>query len=149
MSATAQPERRSTLMRGSFLLLAFGLMGCPSVDLGETPIAPGSCRPDPAYFQDVIWPEFVAPADPALSCIVESGCHDVSNNAKSSLQFLTETPIDFQTNYDIMTGFLNCANPEASRAFTKPVSGVIPHGGEELFEPGSPSAVTFLQWFDL
>lgn len=126
------------------------LAACPTVDLGEEPATPGSCRPDPAYFQDTVWPEFIeGGGDMARSCVAASGCHDGNNNGRSSLRFETSEPINFQQNYDIFTRFLNCATPEASTALTKPESGVEPHGGGDLFDASSPAVDTFLQWFAL
>jgi len=126
------------------------MAGCPTVDLGEEPVAPGACRPDPAYFESVIWPEFIeANSEPARSCIAASGCHDSENNGRSSLRFQTRAPLNFQLNYDIMTRFLNCATPEASTALTKPESGVAPHGGGDLFDSTNAAHTTFLDWFAL
>jgi len=122
--------------------------GCPTVDLGETPVSPGACRPDPAYFADVMWPEFFSPADQTVSCVGDSGCHRVEDG-RSALRFATSEPIDFDGNYDVVIRFLNCAAPEASAALTKPEGGVDPHGGGDLFQPGSGPEATFLQWFAL
>ena len=123
-----------------------GSAGCPTVDLGETPVSPGSCRPDPAYFRDTLWPEFIDPPDTAQSCVGESGCHRVEDG-RSALRFATD-PIDDNRNYDVMTRFLNCGAPEASTALTKPLSGVDSHGGGDLFAPGSDPENVFLDWFE-
>lgn len=121
--------------------------GCPTVDLGETPASPGSCRPDRAYFEDVLWRDFLAPADEARSCVDEAGCHRIEDG-RSALRLETQ-PIDHDHNYDVVTRFLDCGAPEASSALTKPESGIDPHGGGELFGPGSEPAETFLAWFAL
>lgn len=138
-------------MARSLLVCAVALLGgCPTVDLGEEPAAPGACRPDPIYFEDVIWPEFVTGGgDPTVSCVGASGCHDAGNSARSSLRFDTAEPIDFAGNYDVLTRFLNCASPEASAALTKPQSGLDAHGGGDLFDAASAPATAFLQWFEL
>lgn len=138
-------------MARSLLVFAAALLAaCPTLDLGEEPAAPGSCRPDPAYFQDIIWPQFVeGGGDPALSCVAAAGCHDAGNNGRSSLRFETAEPIDFGLNYDVMTRFLNCATPEASSALTKPQAGLDAHGGGDLFDGSSPAVDMFLQWFAL
>lgn len=132
------------------VLVVFGLFcaGCPTVDLGETPVSPGSCRPDPAYFEDVVWPEFLAPDDPARSCVGESGCHRLEDG-RSAFRLSTTSPIDFPRNYDVTARFLNCGTPEASSALTKPLSGVDPHGGGDLIDPGSNAEMVFLEWFAL
>jgi len=122
--------------------------GCPTVDLGETPVSPGSCRPDPAYYRDVMWPEFFDPPDAARSCVAEGGCHRLEDG-RSALRLDTGDPVDHNRNYDVVTRFLNCGAPEASSALTKPLGGVDPHGGGDLFGRGEDPEVTFLQWFAL
>jgi hypothetical protein len=118
--------------------------GCPTVDLGETPVSPGSCRPDPAYYRDVMWPEYFSPPDDAMSCVAAAGCHR-SGDGRSALRFQTD-PLDQNRNYDVVTRFLNCGAPESSAALSKPMSGIDPHGGGDLFAPGSAPATTFLAW---
>lgn len=139
------------MARSSVWLVAlFALAGCPTLDLGEEPAAPRSCRPDRLYFQDVIWPDFVNGAgDVAISCVSASGCHDANNAARSSMRFETVEPIDFQLNYEIMSRFLNCGSPDLSSALTKPLDARDPHGGGDLFGPADPAAETFLSWFDI
>lgn len=131
---------------------AFALLstGCPTVDLGDIPPDPGQCRPDQAYFEDVIWPEFLAPADPALSCVDAVGCHrdsDGRSGFRVSVPAAGE-PVNYNRNYDSVVFFLNCNDPAASRLLTKPISGVLDHAGGDMFGPGSESAEIFLQWFD-
>jgi hypothetical protein len=123
--------------------------GCPTVDLGDAPVAPGSCRPDPGYFRDVIWPEMLAPADQERSCVAEPGCHR-QEDGRSALRLIAEpmTPADHDDNYDVVTAFLNCGSPGASALLTKPESGTDSHGGGDLFDPGSEPSTAFLGWFD-
>ena len=110
--------------------------GCPTVDLGETPVSPGACRPDPAYFRDVMWPDFFAPQDAARSCVAAAACHRVEDG-RSALRLETAEPIDQDHNYDVATRFLDCGAPEASSMLTKPLIGIDPHGGGDLFAAGS------------
>ena len=112
------------------------LPGCPTVDLGETPVSPGACRPDPAYFEEFIWPEFIDVADNEKSCVSEGGCHQLENGRSAFRVSLTE-PIDFSANYNVATRFLNCGTPDSSSLLTKPLSGVDSHGGGDIFAPGS------------
>lgn len=134
---------------GAFLLvLSIALAGCPTVDLGEMPVSPGACRPDPAYYRDVIWPEVLAPSDTARSCVSQGGCHQLENG-RSAFRVSVGTPIDHDSNYNVVTRFLNCGTPEASSLLTKPLSGVDSHGGGDLFAPGSETEQVFLMWFDL
>ncbi len=129
-----------------FAVASVLLSACPTVDLGETPVSPGACRPDPAYFEDVIWPEFIAPADETKSCVADGGCHQLENG-RSAFRVSVNPPIDFTANYNVTTRFLNCGTPEASPLFTKPVSGVDSHGGGDLFDQGGESESAFLDWF--
>jgi hypothetical protein len=112
------------------------------------PVSPGACRPDPAYFEDVIWPEFVSPPDDNKSCVAQGGCHQLENG-RSAFRVSTNEPIDFDANYNVITRFLNCGDPASSSALTKPLSGIDSHGGGDLFAPGSESESIFLMWFDL
>ena len=55
--------------------------------------------------------------------------------------------VNHDENYTIVSRFLSCGAPESSPMLTKPLSGVDPHGGEDLFMPGSEAEQTFLDWF--
>ena len=121
------------------------LAGCPTVDLGDTPPDPGVCRPDRTYFDEHIWPEFLAPADPARSC-VRGGCHgDVSG--VSALRLDSTEPIDLARNYQVTTRFLNCGTPEASLLYTKPLRGLEGHDGGDIFADTDAQAAVFRMWF--
>lgn len=139
----ARTSPASLVLAGALVLIS---AGCPTVDLGEMPVAPGACRPDPAFFKDRIWPEYIATADKEKSCVAENGCHE-QVGGRSAFRVSTAEPIDFDANYLSVTRFLNCGTPEASSVLTKPLSGVNSHGGGEQFDPGSPSEEVFLQWF--
>jgi hypothetical protein len=127
------------------LALAIGAGGCPTVDLGDDPPEPGLCQPSRQYFDDVIWPQYLAPADAALSCVAAAGCHNQSNG-RSALRLQVD-PLDLNDDYAVVTRFLNCGSPGASPLLTKPLSGIEPHGGEDVFGPGSPEETAFLDWF--
>lgn len=75
------------------------------------------------------------------------GCHRLEDG-RSALRLQTTAPVDHPRNYDVVTRFLNCGAPEASSLLTKPLSGIDPHGGGDLFAPGSAAETAFLQWFD-
>lgn len=121
--------------------------GCPTVDLGETPPDIGQCRPDRQYFEDVIWPEVLAPADPARSCVDAAGCHEASDG-RSALRLDGVDPIDQASNYDVVTRFLSCSTPSASPLLTKPLAGVEGHGGGDIFVGSDdPAVVAFEAWF--
>ncbi|MCA9676868.1 MAG: hypothetical protein H6709_03015 [Kofleriaceae bacterium] len=126
------------------------LTGCPTVDLGDTPADPGVCRPDPMYYRDVIWPEFLSPADTTKSCVANSGCH-AAGNGRSALRLDTDVtgdPTAHDRNYNVVIRFLNCGTPDASALLTKPLAGVDPHGGDDIFPNTSDPAVTaFEGWF--
>jgi hypothetical protein len=130
-----------------FAAAACALAACPTVDLGEAPISPGACRPDPVYFRETVWPELVATADVERSCVGAANCHRQSDG-RSALRFSTDEPIDFNANYEVATRFLDCGAPETSAFLTKPLAGLDPHGGGDLFAAGSPTEELFLAWFD-
>jgi hypothetical protein len=138
---------RISAMRAALAALLATLAGCPTVDLGDDPPDPGQCRPDPAYFEQVLWSEYLT--HPELSCASQAGCHR-RDDGRSALRLdLPEDgqPVDFAGNYAVVTRFLNCGTPDSSPLYTKPVSGVGPHGGGDLFAPGSAPARVFLDWF--
>ncbi len=130
-------------------LVALTLSGCPTVDLGENPPDPPTCRPDFVYYQDVLYPEFIAPADENLSCVNAAGCHRIKDG-RSALR-LSVSPPDHAANYAIVTRFLNCGLPEASSMLTKPMAGVVAHGGGDMFDnslgPTTPRGI-FEEWFN-
>ena len=136
-------------LRTAFLAVAglIGLAGCPTVDLGDTPADIGSCRPDRQYFDNVIWPMYLANPDASKSCTSMSGCHDVQNNPRSGMRLETATPIDFAANYRTVTRHLNCTDPGASDLVAYPEQ-FLPHP-VMLFTPTDPLVTqVFLPWFD-
>jgi hypothetical protein len=140
---------RTSAMRAALAALLAALAGCPTVDLGDAPPDPGQCRPDPAYFEQTLWSNYLVTANPATSCASQAGCHR-REDGRSALRLELPAdgePVDFDTNYAVVTRFLNCGTPDASPLYTKPVSGVNSHGGGDLFAPGSASASVFLDWF--
>lgn len=141
------------MLRSAFIAVVIALTstGCPTVDLGDVPPDPGQCRPDPVYYETVIWPEFLAPANPEISCVNDAGCHR-SEDGRSAFRLLmppagAPQQIDHNANYGVVSRFLNCGAPEASSLLSKPVGGVDPHGGGDLFTDADPSTQIFLDWF--
>lgn len=122
------------------------LAACPTVDLGDTPVSPGACRPDPVYFEEVIWPEFIDTGVMETSCVADGGCHQLENG-RSAFRVSIGDRVDLSSNYNVVTRFLNCGTPSASPLLTKPMSGVDSHGGGDTFGPNSPSEAVFLDWF--
>jgi hypothetical protein len=119
-------------VRRSLLLLALVASGCPTVDQGDPPVMPGSCRPSPATFEAEIWPMAIATGD-TNSCMQAGGCHR-REDGRSALRLVDNpTPAQFTQNYDVVTRFLNCSTPEASPFITKPKSGEDPHSGGDLW----------------
>lgn len=145
----AGPRRRAVggaVARGAVAIWALASAGCPTVDLGDDPVEPGVCRPDPDYFRTRVWPEYLAQPDMAKTCVGRSGCHGEADG-RSALRLDNTDPIDFTRNYQVVTRFLNCGTPEASSLFTKPLTGEDPHGGGDMFAGGDASAAVFLGWF--
>jgi hypothetical protein len=130
-------------------LAGLGLLtGCPTVDLGDSPVDTGQCLPakGQAYFQDQIWPMFLAPADQTRTC-ARANCH-LDGSGRSALQLRTNPPVDFDFNYKVTIQYLNCQTPNASTLLTKPLKGVDAHAGGDIFpDMNDPAVVTFLAWF--
>ena len=73
------------------------------------------------------------------------GCHD--QNGQSALRFKT-SPIDFQANFKASLIYLNCGSPTTSELLVKPLAGIEPHGGGDLFpDVNDPAVKVFLDWF--
>jgi hypothetical protein len=140
------PRSGSALPRAVLAVFVLAtLTGCPTVDLGDNPPDPGVCRPDRGYFDSTIWPQYLAPADEAKSC-VRGGCHgDV--RGVSALRLDSTEPIDLARNYSVATRFLNCGTPEASLLYTKPLRGLEAHGGGDIFGDVDAQAAAFRMWF--
>ena len=131
----------AALALGSALVLA----GCPTVDLGDVPPDPNVCRPDRSYYEEMIWPVYLASSNPAKSCVMQAGCHAAANGT-SALRLETD-PVDHARNYQTVTRFLNCNTPAASFLLTKPLSTEREHGGDDIYFPGDPEIAVFLGWF--
>ena len=122
------------------------LAGCPSVDLGNSPVDVGQCNPEKgeAYFESTIWPVYLNGAGSA-QC-TRGGCHEPAGT--TGMRFLT-TPIDYQANYKIAVSKINCDDPEASPFLQKPLAGVEPHTGGDIFQTtDDPAVQAFLAWFE-
>jgi hypothetical protein len=140
------------MIRTAALLgVLLGATGCPTVDLGDSPPDPGVCRPDPQYFRDVIWPEYLASTDTAKSCVMNAGCH-AADTGRSALRLETDVATDMgalDRNYQVVTRFLNCGSPDASSLLTKPLSTEDQHGGGDIYDPADAEVSAFETWFTL
>lgn len=125
------------------------LAGCPSVDLGNTPPPVGNCTPDRDYFRDVIWPEYLAPSDPARSCVAAGMCHNADNSPRSGLHLEPDITIagNLDDNYRAATSFLQCGFPMGSELLTKPSADAPDHGGGVIFAADDPVVSVFESWF--
>jgi hypothetical protein len=143
------------LVRALRACCVFALAGCPTVDLGETPADIGVCNPNGgiAYFQSMIWPSYLH--NPAMTCgsshtmscdCARSGCHLAPGGA-GGLGFGTNVPADFALDYQAAQQELDCTMPEASKLLTRPLAGVDPHGGQDIFAMSDPQYQLFLNWF--
>jgi hypothetical protein len=138
-----------------YLLLLGFLAGCPTIDVGDTPVEPPQCKPDSQKFQDPggIWDVAIDPADQTKSCISQNGCHSQATG-RSALRLVAKpraqlSAAEWQTNYEVVTNFLNCSTPKESPFITKPLAGVDPHLGGDLWTCDSTScepANTVEQW---
>jgi hypothetical protein len=135
---------QSTCVALLVLLSLAVLAGCPTIDLGDTPTEIGLCNPAGGvqYFQDQIWPNFVIRTNPNQSC-ARGGCHVAGGNG---LDF--PAVVDYPAAYKRAQIYLNCGTPAASLFLTKPLAGIDPHGGDDIFASTSDPAVQiFLDWF--
>jgi hypothetical protein len=125
-------------MRRLVLLLVLG--GCPTLDLGDPPVAPPLCRPSVDALRDTVWAAAVdPPGSPERSCVAMSGCH-AQATGRSALRLIpTPSGIDWDTNLDEIAQFLDCASPSSSLFITKPETGVEPHLGGDLWTCDSAS----------
>jgi hypothetical protein len=130
----------------SCVVLALASAGCPTVELGDTPEDIGMCNPrgGQAYFQDVIWPQYVR-HDKANACTSAGGCHVLG--AGNLLGYKTQPSVDFPANYRATLVHLDCGTPMMSKFLTKPLAGIDGHGGMDIIMPGSPEVQLFLDWF--
>jgi len=127
-------------------LLVASTAACPTVDLGDQPEDPLICRPDRAYFDTVIWPQYLDPPDKARACAAAAGCHRLADG-RTPLRLVTD-PVDLGRNYDTVRRFLNCSSPLDSPLLVEPLAGTASHGGGDIFPDANDPAVTaFLQWF--
>lgn len=125
--------------------LALGLLaGCPTVDLGDTPTEIGLCNPAGglAYFQDQIWPNVITRSNAATSC-AKAACHVGGGNGLE-----LPMPVDYPAAYKRTQVYLNCGTPDSSLFLTKPLAGIDPHGGGDIFpDMNDPAVKVFLAWF--
>jgi hypothetical protein len=121
-------------MRAMLLLV---LAGCPTIDLGETPVTPPLCRPslDTLKKPGGVWDVAVNPSDPQKSCVAMAGCH-AQATGRSALRLIPmpQSDADWAQNLDEIAQFLDCASPSESLFVTKPEAGVESHLGGDLWE---------------
>lgn len=136
--------------RALFACCVLALAGCPTVDLGDTPPDIGLCNPAKgiAYFQSDVWPKYFHPTDATRDC-AKSGCHLMQRG----MSLDPTPPIDYAKNYRAVQTYLNCGQPQAGSAYTKP-SGFDGHGGGVILPntgcPTScsdPAVASFFTWF--
>ena len=115
-------------------LVLLVLAGCPTVDLGDTPVTPPLCRPSLDELKRTVWPAAIDPPDQSKSCVAQAGCH-AQTTGRSALR-LIPTPAsdaDWAQNLDEIAQFLDCASPAASLFITKPQAGTEAHLGGDLW----------------
>jgi hypothetical protein len=124
------------------------MAGCPTVDLGDTPTDINLCNPPGGadYFRAEIYPNFIRPTDAANGCTKAGGCHNEAGG--NALNYKTQ-PQDDAFNFRQTQVFLNCGAPEMSPFLTKPLAGVDPHGGGNIYMSMDDAQVqVFLGWFE-
>jgi hypothetical protein len=148
---------RTLAAAAPLLLLGAGLAGCPTVDVGDTPVAPPLCRPSLEAFRAPggIWDVAIDPPDPARSCIVAEGCHSQATG-RSGLRLIAKsrdlfTDVEWSLNLDVVSRYLNCSTPSDSTFITKPEAGTDPHLGGDLWTCGGSGCEpisTIEAWID-
>jgi hypothetical protein len=127
------------------LVVLLGLLGgCPTVDLGDTPTEVGLCNPAGGvqYFQDQIWPSYITRPNAMQTC-ARSTCHIAGGNGLD-----LPDPVDYAVAYRRVQIYLNCGSPDASLFLTKPLGGIEPHGGGDIFpSEDDPAVQIFFDWF--
>jgi hypothetical protein len=120
------------------------LCGCPTVDLGDDPPDVGLCNPSGGlpYFQNEIVPKYLKLSDKTAGCGRSSACHDRAHGLAFDLLNPTSTQ-----NYRLTQNYLHCGSPMQSDLLTKPLAGLVGHGGGDLVQPGSTEENVFLMWF--
>jgi hypothetical protein len=72
-----------------------------------------------------------------------ANCHVAGGNG---LDF--PMPVDYAAAYKRTQIYLNCGTPEASQFLTKPLGGIEPHSGGDIFpDMNDPAVQIFLAWF--
>ena len=139
----------------ALVAVSFALAGCPVVDLGETPPGIGVCDPNGNidYFKTMMWDGYIhntaTNCGPShnMSCdCARSGCHLAPGGA-GGLGFSLNVPQDFPLDYQAAQHELICGTPDASKLLTRPISGIDPHGGGDIFSMSDPQYQLFEGWF--
>jgi len=127
--------------------LALLCSACPTLDLGESPPGSAECNPSFTYYRDTLWPQYLAPADEARSCVGGTGCH-ADASGRSNLRLDATAPVNHTANYGMAIRFINCASLDTSPLLTKPLAEEEDHGGGDLFGEDSGAVDIFLEWFN-
>ena len=67
---------------------ASGILGCPTVDLGEPPMDVSLCNPPGGldYFRDEIWPNYIMPGNATRGCTRAGNCHNEAGGRALGLE---------------------------------------------------------------
>jgi hypothetical protein len=141
-------DHRHGARSGSLGIALLLLSGCPTVDLGEFPDDVSLCNPPGGidYFTANIYPTFLKADDTATGCTQDAGCHNQGGGTALNLNIGASR--DDVLNFRNSQVFLNCGTPEMSVMLTKPISGIEPHGGGDLYMMSDMEVAVFLAWFD-
>ena len=142
----------------AFFLASLALFGaaCQTVDLGAPPADVNACRPSQSFFVTDVWPNVLAKSYGGKRCL-DSSCHDVASGKSLSLvadpmpaidptmPIPLPLPGDWARNYVSASEQMSCSNVTASDLIVFPTA-TRAHGGNKLFDPGSPEATTLEAW---
>lgn len=144
----------TTRLLGPALALALGgaaLAGCDTVDLGAPPDDINTCRPSQQFFLDQIWDNVIAPDYGGKHC-TDANCHASSSGHAPALVVPPASeprsiplPPTWAADYMSLSEQMNCADVSASNLILLP-EDITPHGGGQLFQPGSMQETLIRMW---
>jgi hypothetical protein len=131
-------------------IAALGGWACETVDLGSPPADINACRPDPQFFYDRVWPEYLGREVSGKRCN-DSGCHDSGSPRQLRIPAPTSTPslplpADWAAAYKSVTEQMSCTNVSSSPLVDRPSR--LDHGGGKLIEPDGPEVELIRMWVE-
>ncbi len=138
------------LVAGAGVAIAASGSACETVELGSPPADINACRPDPRFFYDRVWPEYLGREVSGKRCN-DSGCHDSGSPRQLRIPAPTSAPAlplpsDWAAAYKSVTEQMFCTNAASSPLVARPSR--TDHGGGKLIEPGGPEFELIRMWVE-